>query len=236
MIGLFLVSKKSCNDIAKLRRKLVKISKRKILFLDETALRLSEAATTTLVHPGESEYVVVDDNTSYSKRFDMIACCSGTQVFPPIIYTPKERTDEGVKGINKKMLIKYIQDILGQAIGATDEYPVHVVLDKSTIHNEQELLEAFHLNGAQNVVQILKMPTQAAKRMSPLDNSIFHEWKQKCRNREKITMKNIQQIMNDEWNNIASEHIFLHYRHCGLIRSIDPYFDCPIASQHKHTT
>lgn len=99
----FAVTKKLCDDIAMLRRKLIKISKRKVLFLDETHLRLSAAPTSTLVYPGESEFVVVEDNTSYAKRFDMIACCSGTQVFPPIIFTPKERADAGVKGINKKM-------------------------------------------------------------------------------------------------------------------------------------
>jgi hypothetical protein len=223
-----------CESIAKLRRKLVNISKHKTLFLDETSLRLNEAPTSTLVAPGETEYVIVDDNSAYSKRFDMIACCSGSQVFPPIIYTPDERKLIGAKGINKKMLIKYVQDILGQAVGVTDEYPVYLVLDKTSIHNEQELLDTFHLNGAQNVVHVLKMPTQSAKRMSPLDNSMFHQWKEHCRNRTKITMKNIEQIMSDEWNKFTKEQIYSHYHHCGLTSSTDPYHDCPLPSEHKH--
>lgn len=131
--------------------------------------------------------------------------------------------------------MKYIQDILAQAIGATDEYPVKLVLDKASIHNEKELLDTFHLNGAQNVTEIIKMPTQAAKRMCPLDNSMFHQWKEQCRNREKITMKNIQQIMSDEWNRFTKEDIYAHYRYCGLIHSIAPYFDCPLPSEHAHT-
>ncbi len=104
---VFVVTLETCEAIAKLRRKLINISKSKTLFLDETHLKLSEAPSSTLVYPGQNEYVIVDDNTYYSKRFDMIACCSGEQVFPPIIYTPKERTDARVKGINTKMLIKY---------------------------------------------------------------------------------------------------------------------------------
>ncbi len=205
-----------------------------MLFLDETALRLNEAPTSTLVAPNQTQYVVVEDNTAYSKRWDMIACCSGTQVFPPIIYTPKDRADAGVKGINKKMLIKYIQDILAQAIGSTDEYPVTLVLDKATIHNEKEILDTFHLNGAQNVQQIVKMPTQAAKRMSPLDNAMFHEWKERCRNRQTITMSNIQQIMSDEWNRFTKEETYSHYQHCGLTSSTQPLFDCPLPSTHAH--
>ncbi len=231
----FLVSMKLCDDIAKLRRKLQRISKRKILFLDETHLRLNEAPRTTLMVPGETEYVIVEDNTTYSKRFDMIACCSGTQVFPPIIFAPDERKLIGTKGINKKMLHKYVQDILTQAVGVTDEYPVYLVFDKASIHNEQELLDTFHLNGAQNVTQVLKMPTQAAKRISPLDNSMFHQWKERCRNREKITMKNIKQIMADEWNKFTKEQIYSYYQHCGLVGYNDPYADCPASTVHTHT-
>jgi hypothetical protein len=47
-----------------------------------------------------------------------------------MIYTPNERTSMNVKGINKKMLIKYIQDILAQAVGATDLYPIYLVIDR----------------------------------------------------------------------------------------------------------
>jgi hypothetical protein len=128
------VSADLCEDIATLRRKIQKISKKRVLFLDETALRLNEAPTTTLVAPGEKEYVITEDTTSYAKRYDMIACCNGEQVFPPMIFTPQERSDAGVKGINKKMLVKYIQDILAQQVGALNEYPIFLVLDRASIH------------------------------------------------------------------------------------------------------
>ncbi len=229
------VTEHHCESIAKLRRRLQKISKSQVLFLDETQLRLNEASTSTLVVPGEQEYVVVEENTKYSQRFDMIACCSAEKVFPPMIYTPNERKQRGVQGINTQMLLEYIETLLAQAIGLVDRYPIYLVVDRANIHNQEEMLHAFHLNGAQNVKQIIKMPIQAAKRMSPLDNSLFGEWKNRCRNREKITMKNIQQIMNDEYNNITSEHLYSYYQHCGLTRRRDPYADCPVPAVHKHT-
>jgi hypothetical protein len=40
------------------------------------------------------------------------------------LFPNRERGDINVKGINTKMLIKYIQDILAQACGALDRYPL----------------------------------------------------------------------------------------------------------------
>jgi hypothetical protein len=87
----FEVSPELCDDIADLRKKIQRLSKANVLFLDETHLRLNEAPAHTLVAPGESAYVVVEDTTAYAKRYDMIACCTGKEVLPPIIYTPDER-------------------------------------------------------------------------------------------------------------------------------------------------
>jgi hypothetical protein len=162
----------------------------------------------------------------------MIACCTGKEILPPIIYTPDERKELNVKGI--KMLIKYVQDILAQACGALDRYPLYLVLDKATCHSKAKLLEAFHDNGCQSLIDIWYMPTQAAKRMSPLDHSLFHDWKERIRKRHPITKNNITQLMADEWNNQPTAAIFSHYRHCGLTGRGDLYFDCPQPTVHKH--
>jgi hypothetical protein len=228
------VSSELCDSVAKLRRKIQRLNKANVLFLDETRMRLNEAPARTLACPGEKEYVVVEDTSAYAKRFDMIACCTGKEVLPPIIYTPDERKELNVKGINTKMLVKYIQDILAQACGALDRYPLYLILDKATCHSKPKLLEAFHDNGCQSLVDIWFMPTQAAKRMSPLDNSIFHEWKERVRKRHPITKNNIEQLMSDEWNNIPPNHLSHHYKHCGLVGRGNVYFDCPQPTSHKH--
>jgi hypothetical protein len=54
---------------------------------------VNEAPRTTLVAPGETAYVIVDDTTQYARRFDMIACCTATRALPPIIFSPTERKD-----------------------------------------------------------------------------------------------------------------------------------------------
>ena len=222
-----------CEDIATLRRKIQKTSKKRALFLDETALRLNEAPTSTLVAPGETEYVITDDTTSYAKRYDMIACCNGEQVFAPCIYTPKERSDAGVKGINTEMLVDYILNTLGQETAALDNPPLTMVIDRARIHHEEKMMDAFRERGG-HVMQVIKMPTQAAKRMSPLDNALFHDWKERIRKRAPITARNIEQLMADEWNNTTTEQIKSYYYHCRLFFRQDPYADCPEPHDHAH--
>ena len=217
-----------------MRKKIQRIKKANILFLDETHLRVKEAPRTTLVAPGKTPYIIVEDNTQYAKRYDMIACCTSKEVFPSIIYSPTERKDSGVKGINTKMLITYIQKTLAPAAGALDRYPLYLVLDKGTCHSTDQIVEAFHDNGCQELVAVWKMPTQAAKRMSPLDNSLFHDWKDRCRSHHPLTSKNIEQVMADEWNNTPPSKLLHYYQHCGLTSLKAPYFDCPQPSIHKH--
>src|SRR4051812_4573029 len=107
-----------------MRRKLRRLGTKRVIFLDETALRLSETATHTVVLPGESSYVVATETCSYSTRYDMIACCVGDRVLLPKIYSPQERKDMDVKGINGSMLQQFIDDTLAQAVEGLDRYPL----------------------------------------------------------------------------------------------------------------
>jgi hypothetical protein len=229
-----LVAPELCDDIAKMRRKFQRIPKSQLLFLDETSIRLSEAPTSTLVLPDQQPYIVVTETESYSTRLDMIACINGDQVFPESIYTPKERLNQGAKGINTEMLIDYILNILGQATAALDNPPLTLVLDQSTIHSTKRLQEAFNERGG-HVTDIVLMPTASAKRLSPLDNSLFHEWKEAVRKHGPMTLINVQQVMAKEWINIKKEQIQRYYFHCGLTTSKKAYFDCPDPVSHHHT-
>jgi hypothetical protein len=226
------VSADLCEQIADLRRKIRKIGTHKVLFIDETAQRLSEAPTHTIVLPGEQTYVEATETSSYSKRYDMIACCVGDRVLLPKIFTPNERQAASVRGINGPMLHQFIDDTLAQAVEGLDRYPLTLVLDCASIHkNVDAILQSFHDRGSQSIKEILLMPPNAAKRMSPLDNSIFHQWKEECRKHYPATARNIEQIMNDEWIKMGPKP---HYRHCGLTRSKDLYFDCPEPVKHRH--
>ncbi len=230
----FVVSKQLCVDIGKLRRRFQRIRKDQLIFLDETNYKLNQTSRSTLVAPGEKAYGIIAENTSYASRYDMIAACVGDRTFPPKIITPKDREQLGVRGITKEILNEYISNILAQACGSLDQYPLYLVCDRSTVHNEKEMLDLFHFNGCQDMKQIIRMPPDAAKRISPLDNSLFGDWKRRVRLHDRVAKKNIVRIMSDEWNNISTDHIYHYYQHCGLVGRRDPYFDCPLPREHQH--
>jgi hypothetical protein len=202
----------------------------RIIFLDETHMRLSEAPLRTLVLPGEQPYVITAATESYAPRYDMIASCTGSEQLIPIIYAPKERG----AGINTQMLLDFIQDLWGQAVGALDRYPLTLVIDSASIHNVDKINEALAELGRGEIVEIIKMPAHSAKRLSPLDNALFHDWKQAVRQMGKLTPQNIQQHMTTAWEQLPAEFLRAHYGNCGLVRDTDVYFDCPDPTGHKH--
>ena len=219
-----------CEQIAKVRRKLQRIGVGHILFLDETLKREGDVDSYSIFLPGQPPLIESSSTSRYAARYDMIACCSGKAVLPPVIYAPKERQ----RGIDTAMLLSHIRDLLAQAAGALDEYPLLLMLDRASIHHEDKILQEFHDWGCQELTEVIKMPPAAAKRLSPLDNSLFNLWRQRVLDGPPLTKATIQQRMSDAWNTITAEELRAQYRHCGLLRHQDVYFDCPDPASHKH--
>jgi hypothetical protein len=133
------------------------------------------------------------------------------------------------------MLVKFIDDTFAQAVEGIERYPITLVLDRATIHqNVSSIRQAFHDRGSESIKDILFMPPNAAKRMSPLDNALFHDWKELCRKKCPVTEFTIQRVMSDAWNQLKATQIHAHFRHCGLMYGQDPYFDCPDPTNHQH--
>lgn len=202
--------------------------------MDETHFRLNEARKRTIVAEGECPFVQVTQNSQYASRYDMITFISGKEVFPPIIYSPQDRKRLGVKGITSEMLNNFIADFLARAIAGTDRYPLFLLCDQAKIHNVQAMRESFEIGLCFEIVDISKLPPESAKRLSPLDNGLLHDWKQRCRRHYPITKNNIKQIMSDEFNNITTKQLKSYYNACGLTSARDTYFDCPAPATHQH--
>jgi hypothetical protein len=213
-----------------------RVVKNNLIYLDETAVRVSDCEKSTLVLPGESQYVVVDDNSSYAARYDMIAVVTANEVLPPIIFSPDDRKQLGVSGINSRMLLDYIEDILARSVSALDRYPMFLVLDNATIHNREKMLDSFRSQGCEEIADIKFIPPKSAKRLSPLDNGIFGIWKNNVRKNKIITKNNIKSIMITEWEKINSKLLHSCYKHCCLTCRDYTYKDCPQPNLHNHTT
>jgi hypothetical protein len=219
-----------CEQVAKVRRKIQRLGSKHIIVLDETHKRDGDVENYTIVLPGEPPYIESANTSSYAARYDMIACCSGTTALPPIIYSPNERG----RGVNKDMLFEYIRNLLAQAAGALDVYPLILMLDRATIHKDKNIVQEFHDWGCQELTDIILLPPASAKRVSPLDNSLFNLWRQRALDGPPLTKRNIKQRMSDAWNSLSEADIHAQFKHCGLIRGQDVYFDCPNPAAHRH--
>jgi hypothetical protein len=56
---------------------------------------------------------------------------------------------------------------------------------------KKKLMESFDLDGCFEIEGINFMPSKAAKRLSPLDNGIFHKWKERVCHYHSLTKNNI---------------------------------------------
>jgi hypothetical protein len=228
------VSEELCIEIGRIRNKLKRIPKSNILWMDETYYRLNDSQRRTLVLPQNKPIVKVKSTDKYGPRYDMITFINGDQVFPPIIYTPEERKKRRVKGITADMLNSFIEDYLARSIAGIDKYPLYLLCDKSSIHNIEQMKESFQNGLCFEIVDISFMPTKSAKRLSPLDNGLYHLWKNNVRKTYPQDEKNIVQIMSDEWNKITKEQIHKMLKHCKVTYGGDVYGDCPCPKLHSH--
>lgn len=227
----WIVSADHCEAIATIRRKIQRIGIKHVLFLDETHKRDGDVEPYTIVLPGEQSFIESSNTSSYAPRFDMIACVSGTTTLPHVIYSPQERS----KGITREMLIDYIRNLLAQAAGALDIFPLHLYIDKARIHlDTDEIKQTFNDWGCQELVEVHLLPSASAKRVSPLDNALFNLWRQRVLSIDSLTLFNIKHRMSRYWNSITIDDIRAQYRHCGLMRGTDVYFDCPDPVGHAH--
>jgi hypothetical protein len=219
--------------VAQSRKDIQRIAKKKLLIFDETHCRISEVPTHTLVLPGQSPNVTVTDTGSYAARIDMFACIHESGPLPASTLGPIERKEEGVKGITTNLLVRYITDTLAPAVAGLGQSSYVLVLDNARIHNLAKIIEAFASSGVV-IERLVYLPTLAAKRLSPLDNALFHDWKEKIRSQCPLKLANLPRIMVQEWTRINNDLIRAHYKNCGFTRGCDPYFDCPKPTVHKH--
>ncbi|CAF3491093.1 unnamed protein product [Rotaria sp. Silwood2] len=184
----------SCDAIAKLRRKLQRVSINEVIFIDETHVKIDEVPRKTLVAPA----------------------IVGNRVLPPIIFTPEDRRTRNVKGINSDLFIEFIENVLCPSITELDPCPMYLVSDKSNIHNASKIEQAFRNVGYTGLTEVLILPTQAAKRVSPLHNTLFHEWKERIRKHSLLAEETLSTTMINEWYNTNEENIKHHYDHCAI--------------------
>lgn len=224
------VSSELCEQIAQIRRKVQRRGIGHAVFLDETYKREGDVDSYSIFLPGAHPYIETSVTSKYAARYDMIAVCTGMEALLPSIYAPSERG----AGITTATLVQFIDSLLAQQLRALDRFPLILYLDRASIHNEEKIMEALKDRGCGDVIEIVKLPAASAKRVSPLDNSLFNLWRQRVLDGDPLTKKNIRQRMSDAWNTITATELQAQYSNCGFMRHQDVYFDCPDPDEHQH--
>ncbi|CAF4509807.1 unnamed protein product, partial [Didymodactylos carnosus] len=175
-------------EIANFRRFLQRIGNDRLIFFDETAVYCTMYPRRTLVTPGQQALIIVDKPSAYASCYDLIGAINGSQPVACMVLTPDDRKEKDIKGVRKYIVNEWILKKLAPAINRLIDN-VHLICDKSRVHNELDMMQAFKDANCPSVIGIHYIPTASTKYISPLDNTIWHSLKETLRGLYPITAK-----------------------------------------------
>ena len=71
------------------------------------------------------------------------------------------------------------------------------------------------------------MPTASAKYLSPLDNPLWHSFKEIIRSKHPLILIDIPALLSQTFYSLSAQQIQNAYRKCGYKYAIDDYYDRP---------
>jgi hypothetical protein len=206
------------SNVKEFRRRAHGVGSSHLVFVDQTNLNESMRPARGLAPRGKPARVSSRTAPRYTPRIDVIGACHAHGVLPITFLTPEERTRKGVKGWTKTMVLEWVRDVLGPAIDGLGVDDVIVVFDRGLAMRSHQAMTALKDGGCKNVSQVWVMETGIAKHVSPLDNALWHEWKDRVRKNEPISQLSAVRIGETEWNATPPAHVEDYYRKCALTR------------------
>jgi len=123
------------------------------------------------------------------------------------------------KGIDQEMFLDYISDDLVPSLSNMPRRNYHFITDKASIHNLNEIQEEIKsLDNTNTIKHVLLLPTNTAKYVSPLDNSLWHLWKDRLRHGDSRPEEGLDAFLVRTWEGMETEAIHSMYRKCRLMR------------------
>jgi hypothetical protein len=203
------------------------ISNEQLIFIDEIAIYSTMVPRRTLVAPGQKPLILVKEPSAYAKRFDFIGAINGSQPIACMTLTPADRTARRIKGIRQQVINQWITDTLAPEINQLGINNLYLICDKSTAHNQVHMMQALKAAKCYSVIKFLYIPTAAAKYLSPLDNPIWHSFKEVIRSQHPLTLMDIPELLSQTFYSLSTQEIQNAYRKCGYVYGIDERYDRP---------
>jgi hypothetical protein len=216
-----------------MRKKCQNVSKKRLVFIDGSGIRAEPRKLYGLAISGQTPKTTAEKPEKYEPRVDImgaisyngpLACETKTSDQRKAIPNPK-KNKVGVKGYTKGMVKKFLKDKLAPKIKEMKTKEVIVCMDKGLAFKEEEAKEQLRVGGAQNVKHVWIFPTNTAKYVSPLDNTLWHSLKERVRARKPKTEIGTARIVKEEFMKISPENIQNYFKNCRLTRGSDPSDD-----------
>ncbi|CAF5161122.1 unnamed protein product, partial [Rotaria sp. Silwood1] len=182
--------------ISEFRKLLREINKDPLIFIDEVAIYSTMIPRRTLVAPGQQPLLLVQELSAYAKRFDFIAAINGSQPIACRTFTPEQRVSLRVKCFRQKVINQWITDVLAPVINQLGIKNLYLICDKSSSHNRVSMMQALRAGKCYRVKKNLHMPTGSAKYLSPLDNPLWHSFKETIRNKHPLILLDIPAVLS----------------------------------------
>jgi hypothetical protein len=144
-----------------------------------------------------------------------------------MILTPTDRKTRKVDGVRKEIVNEWIINTLSPAINRLRINNIYLTCDKSRAHNRRDMIEALKAGKCKSVVDVCNMPTASAKYVSPLDNPIWHKYKEVIRNQYPITTTNLPSVLSQTFLSLSKEEIKNAYLKCAITRGVNVFYDQP---------
>ncbi|CAF3402309.1 unnamed protein product [Rotaria sp. Silwood2] len=215
------------HNVGQFRRSLQRIANDRLIFIDEIAIYSVMPPRQTLVAPGQQPFILVTQPSAYSKRYDFIGAINGSQPIACMTLCPEDRERRRFKGVRQVVINQWITDTLAPAIERLNIDNIYLICDQSRAHNKMDMIQALRAGKCNSVKQILHMPTASAKYLSPLDNPLWHSFRESIRNQHPLAAADIPLLLSEAFHSLSKKEIKNAYRKCGLIYGTDEYYDRP---------
>lgn len=192
-------------------------------------MRSEPRPLTGLAPSGQTPKTSVEKAEKYEPRVDImgaisyngpLACETKTSEQRRTIPNPRLKKI-GVKGYTKPMVKNFLRLRLAPKIKAMKVEKVILCMDKGLSFKEEEAKEQLRLGGANNLEAVWILPTNSAKYVSPLDNTLWHSLKQRVRARRPKTEAGTARIVKQEFMRISGTDIQNYFKNSKLTRSSD---------------
>lgn len=209
------------DNVIEFRLKAQRVAIKRLVFVDQTNTNESYRRGYGLAPKGKKAMVSSRKPSRYTPRIDVMGACVGDRVLDLDVLTPQARQRAGVKGYNKGRVLSWFRHTLSLNIQALHRDGMVVVVDKALKMKPEQVKEALVAGGCNDDLQVWVMETGIAKHCSPLDNSIWHEWKDKVRAQAPVSETSLLRIIQRQWHSIPSNHVTNYYRKCALTQHSD---------------